>query len=35
MTVDIAATLASTHPYDVLPEDARRSLAEAIDLQET
>jgi CBS domain-containing protein len=31
MTVDIAATLASTHPYDVLPEDARTSLAEAID----
>jgi len=31
MTVDIAATLASTHPYDVLPEDARTALAEAID----
>jgi CBS domain-containing protein len=27
MTVDIAATLASTHPYDVLPEDVRAELA--------
>jgi CBS domain-containing protein len=31
MTVDIAATLASTHPYDVLPEDVRAELAGAID----
>jgi CBS domain-containing protein len=31
MTVDIAATLASTHPYDVLPEDDRAELALAID----
>jgi hypothetical protein len=29
MTVDIAATLASTHPYDVLPEDVRAELANA------
>jgi hypothetical protein len=27
MTVDIAATLASTHPYDVLPDDVRAELA--------
>jgi hypothetical protein len=31
MTVDIAATLASTHPYDVLPDDVRAELARAID----
>jgi CBS domain-containing protein len=31
MTVDIAATLASTHPYDVLPDDVRAELAGAID----
>jgi CBS domain-containing protein len=34
MTVDIAATLASTHPYDILPDDARAALAEAVDLEE-
>jgi CBS domain-containing protein len=31
MTVDIAATLASTHPYDILSEDDRAELALAID----
>jgi CBS domain-containing protein len=34
MTVDIAATLAGTHPYDVLPDEARAALAEAVDLQD-
>jgi len=31
MTVDIAATLASTHPYDVLPEEDRAALSDVMD----
>lgn len=34
MTVDIAATLASTHPYDVLPEEDRAALLAQVDLQQ-
>ena len=34
MTTDIAHTLATTHPYDVLPEDVRAALARDIAIVE-
>lgn len=34
MTTDIAAILATTHPYDILPEDARAALAHEVSILE-